>query len=297
MLAVTESGKSIVEANCSARPQGRKRVSMQIVEHQAWTRERERQLRDYAEAPRYHGSIPKFSMAFQPIVDVAAGHVFAYEALVRSVKGEGAHSVISRVSRKHFNSFDLACRSWALRAAMEAGLLQKSVGLCINMNPNAGAAEKTSLRRTCEYAEELGFPLNRLIFEFVEDEQISSLTGLQRMIAEYRERGVRVAIDDFGAGYSGLKLLSRLQPDIVKIDMELVSRVDADRPTQVILRAIVQACRELNIEVVAEGVERNETATQLRDMGIVLQQGYYFAKPIFEGLPAFDFCLPELSNS
>ena len=272
-----------------------KKQGMQTAEYQVWARERERHLRTYAEVPRFHSTFPRFSMAFQPIVNVVAGHVFAYEALVRSLKGEAAHSVLSRVSRKHYNSFDMACRTWALKTSVQAGLLLRQVALCVNMNPNAGSSESTSLRRTCEEAEQMGFPLDRLIFEFIEDEQIAGFAGLQELIREYRSRGVRIAIDDFGAGYSGLKLLSKLKPDIVKLDMELVNRVDVDRTTEIIIRAIVQACFELQIDIVAEGVERYETAMRLRDMGILLQQGYYFAQPIFESLPAFDFCLPELS--
>ncbi len=238
-----------------------------------WTRNRERHSRPYMDLPLFQQALPRFAMAFQPIVNVISGEVFAYEALVRSPKGESANTVLAKVARKHYNMFDMACRTCALQSSIREGVLHKNVALSVNINPNAGSAEKTSLKRTCEEAESLGLPLNRLIFEFIENEEISSFTGLQALMDEYRSRGVRIAIDDFGAGYSGLKLLSKLQPDIIKIDLELVGKVDVNRTTEIIIKAIVQACFELNIQIVAEGVERYETAMRLRDMGIALQQG------------------------
>lgn len=140
----------------------------------------------------------------------------------------------------------------------------------------------------------MGFPLERLVLELVEDEEIWDLAKLKPIIDEYREYGVKVAMDDFGAGYSGLKLLSRLKPDLIKLDMALVHAMDEDRTSQVIVKAIVQACFELGIVTIAEGVERYDQAMRLRDMGVVYQQGYYFARPAFEELPAIQFELPEL---
>ena len=140
----------------------------------------------------------------------------------------------------------------------------------------------------------MGFPLERLVLELVEDEEIWDLAKLKPIIDEYREYGVKVAMDDFGAGYSGLKLLSRLKPDLIKLDMALVHAMDEDRTSQVIMKAIVQACFELGIVTIAEGVERYDQAMRLRDMGVVYQQGYYFARPAFEELPTIQFELPEL---
>ena len=225
---------------------------MQEVEYQFWVREQERKRRGASHPVRIRGSIPKFSMAFQPIVDAVSGTVFAYESLVRSLTGDTAHSVLSRVPRRNFHLFDKACRSRAMLVAMECGLLNRpDQKLCVNVN-------------------------------------------LKQIVNDYRSCGVQIAMDDFGAGYSGLKLLSKLQPDIIKIDMGLVSKIDTDRTSQVIVRAIVQACHELNIIIVAEGVERYDQAMRLRDIGVIYQQGYYFARPVFERLPDVNCALPEI---
>ncbi|AFL88109.1 EAL domain-containing protein [Terriglobus roseus DSM 18391] len=268
---------------------------MQEVEYQFWVREQERKLRGGSPKPiLIKGEIPRFSMAFQPIVSVLDGSVFAFEALVRSESGESAHSVLSRVQPRNFHLFDKACRSRAMTEAIRSGLLQHpDQKLCVNVNPNAAISANSHLRHTCDEAIGIGFPLDRLIIELVEDDEICDFDGLKRVVDDYRKCGVKVAMDDFGAGYSGLKLLSKLQPDIIKLDMGLISRLHEDRTSQVIVKAIVQACSELEITTIAEGVESYDTAMRLRDMGVALQQGYYFARPGFEHLPHVTYTLPE----
>ena len=268
---------------------------MQEVEYQFWVREQERKLRGAAPKPiLIKGEIPRFSMAFQPIVSVVDGSTFAFEALVRSESGESAHSVLSRVPPRNFHLFDKACRSRAMAEAIRCGLLQNPVQkLCVNVNPNAAISVNSHLRLTCDEAQGIGFPLERLIIELVEDDEICDFDGLKSVVDDYRSCGVKIAMDDFGAGYSGLKLLSKLQPDIIKLDMGLVSRLHEDRTSQVIVKAIVQACFELGITTIAEGVENYDAAVRLRDMGVFYQQGYYFARPGFEHLPTVTYDLPE----
>jgi EAL domain-containing protein (putative c-di-GMP-specific phosphodiesterase class I) len=94
-----------------------------------------------------------------------------------------------------------------------------------------------------------------------------------------------VAIDDFGAGYSGLNLLADFQPDQIKLDMKLVRGIERHGPRQAIVRAIDQACQDLGIDVIAEGVETVEEYAWLANQGIKLFQGYLFAKPAFESFP------------
>lgn len=258
---------------------------MQEVEYSVWARDRERGLKARSETTRVRGSIPRFSMAFQPIVNVITGKVFAYESLVRSPNGDSAGPVLKRVPVKDFRLFDMACRSKGIELAMQLGITDTDASLAVNVNPVAALEASSHLSLTCAEAQHAGFPLDRLILEFVEDAQICDPALLRRLMREYQEMGVRVAIDDFGAGYSGLSLLTNLLPDIVKLDMGMVRRIDSDRTTCVVLKAMTSACLELGVQVVAEGVERRETMEALIDIGVVLQQGYLFARPLFEGLP------------
>ncbi len=123
--------------------------------------------------------------------------------------------------------------------------------------------------------------MDRIIFEFTEDERIDP-THTLKILSEYRDIGFKTAIDDFGAGYAGLTLLSKFQPDIVKIDMALVRDIDTDRTKQAIVRHTLALMRDLGIEVIAEGVETADELAVLRDMGVELIQGYFFAAPKFE---------------
>ena len=90
------------------------------------------------------------------------------------------------------------------------------------------------------------------------------------------------AIDDFGAGYAGLNLLADFQPDLIKLDMALIRDIDKHKGRQAITRGIMQVCSDLSIRVIAEGVESREEVMVLRDLGVALFQGYYFARPAFQ---------------
>jgi EAL domain-containing protein (putative c-di-GMP-specific phosphodiesterase class I) len=104
------------------------------------------------------------------------------------------------------------------------------------------------------------------------------------ILREYREFGFKTAIDDFGAGYSGLNLLADFQPDLIKLDMALIRDIHRDRVRQAIVRGVVGMCAELGVEVIAEGIEHPEERDFLADCGIYLMQGFWFAKPAFEAM-------------
>lgn len=94
--------------------------------------------------------------------------------------------------------------------------------------------------------------------------------------------GFKTALDDFGAGYAGLNLLASLQPDIIKIDMNLIRDIDTSKSRQAIVKAVTRMCEELNVTVLAEGVETWSERDFLVDLGIDLFQGYLFCKPAFK---------------
>ena len=116
-------------------------------------------------------------------------------------------------------------------------------------------------------------------------EEMRDQNHLKNIMTEYRKHGLRIAIDDFGAGHSGLSLLSIFQPDIIKIDRKLIENIDERPVSRSIVRSIVQVCADLEIAVIAEGIEREAERNVLADFGIRLMQGYYFAPPAFESLP------------
>lgn len=223
-----------------------------------------------------------FSMAFQPIVDLRDHSVFAYEALVRGLDGSGAAEILGRVNDDNRYAFDQACR---IKAVELAARLEMPCLLSINFLPNAVYQAATCIRATLAAAQRYSFPTERIIFEVTENEQLIDKEHLKGIFKEYRRHQFRTAIDDFGAGYSGLNLLAEFQPDIVKLDMALLRSVDSDPVRQTILKGMVGVCRALDIEVIAEGIETPGELQTLQSMGLYLFQGYLFARPAFEALP------------
>ena len=158
--------------------------------------------------------------------------------------------------------------------------------------PGAVYSPSACIQLTLKTAQRVGFPLDRLIFELTEDEKTEDSRHLLGIVNEYRRHGFRIAMDDFGAGYSGLNLLSDLRVQIVKLDMHLIREIDSRPASQRIVRAMIDLCRSLDTAVVAEGVETGEEYAALLDCGVTLMQGYLLARPGFESLPAFS--LPQL---
>jgi len=224
-----------------------------------------------------------FSMAFQPIVDVAAGTIFAHEALVRGIDGEGAYSVLSQVADDNRYAFDQQCRVKAIELATSLDLPRDGARLSINFMPNAVYEPRACIRLTLATARRTGFPLDRIIFEFTEDEKLDT-DHLLNILRTYRAMGFKTAIDDFGAGYAGLGLLSKFQPDIVKLDMELIRGIDRDPAKQKIVKSLLGLMSDLGIQTICEGVETQDELATLADLGATLIQGYILGRPAFEHL-------------
>lgn len=168
----------------------------------------------------------RFSYAYQPIVDVGTREIFAHEALVRGTQGEPAPSVLSQVTEDNRFRFDQACRVKAIKTAAK---LDMQSMLSINFMPNAIYRPELCIRSTLEAARAHNFPIERIIFETVEGERISDAKWLSHVLREYKRIGFLTAIDDFGAGYAGLNLLADFQPDLIKLDMDLIRGIDQSR--------------------------------------------------------------------
>jgi EAL domain-containing protein (putative c-di-GMP-specific phosphodiesterase class I) len=228
----------------------------------------------------------EFTFAFQPVVDVRLETVYSYEALVRGPNGESAFWVLDQVNDENRYRFDQDCRVAAIALATRLGMDTK---LSINFMPNAVYRPESCIRTTFAAAEKYGFPIERIVFEVVENDHLADPARLVEIMHEYHRFGFITALDDFGAGFRDLELLVRFQPDILKLDMDLVRGIELDRARQAIVRGILVMCAELGVRVLAEGVETTAEYAWLRACGIELFQGYLFARPGFETLPAVDF--------
>ncbi|MGK6324740.1 EAL domain-containing protein [Sphingomonas sp. DT-51] len=226
-----------------------------------------------------------FTMAYQPIVDVELGRAFAYEALIRGVDGSGALSVLARVNETNRYAFDQACRVKAIEGALNAGLLDADARLSINFLPNAVYSPLACIQLTLRTAEQAGLPRDRLIFEFTENQEMGSPQHVMSIIETYKSVGFSVAIDDFGAGHSGLDMFARFAPDEVKLDMSLIRGIDTDLRRRAIVRSMVRMCEELDTLLIAEGIETEAEARALRQLGVRFHQGFWYARPEIARLP------------
>ncbi|MGV3742038.1 MAG: EAL domain-containing protein [Burkholderiaceae bacterium] len=222
-----------------------------------------------------------FDYAFQPIVDLREQTIFAHEALVRGANGEAASTVLQRVNEANRYAFDQACRVKAVSSAAKLGM---DTALSINFFPNAVYRPEVCIQTTLKAAHEYGFPHHKIIFEVTEGEQARDVEHLCNIFEKYEGYGFRTAIDDFGAGYSGLHLLSAFQPSILKLDMGLIRGIESNPAKQAIVKGIIVTSKLINTELIAEGVETRAEMDYLANLGIYLMQGYYFCRPVFKSL-------------
>lgn len=220
-------------------------------------------------------------MAFQPIVNLDKGTVFAQEALVRGLNNESAGSILNQVTDDNRYRFDQACRVKAIELAAELGLQSM---LSINFLPNAVYQPEFCIQTTIETAKKFDFPLDQIVFELTEVEKVKDYAHVRSIIEHYKSLGFKTALDDFGAGYSGLNFLADFHPDFIKLDMALTRNIDKDKGRQAIVKGIIRICRDLSIEPIAEGVETIEELNVLQQYNIELFQGFYFAKPSFRSI-------------
>lgn len=229
--------------------------------------------------------------ALQPILR-ADGTPFGHEALLRAIGADGAligAGALMDAARETELLFtlDLAARKSALEAAARLGPERGSV--FVNFDPASIYDPHYCLKETGAAARALGLDPERIVFEVTEGSQVRSLDHLRGILAVYRQAGFRVALDDVGAGFSGLNTLHVLRPDLIKLDMELIRDVDTDRYRQAIVRHLIGLGHELGIEVLAEGIETEGERRWLVAAGIDYLQGCLLGRPFLpraEGRPA-----------
>ncbi len=221
------------------------------------------------------------TMAFQPIFDISDGSVFAQEALVRGKDGRSAGQILDLVTEDNRYQFDQLCRATAITVASAAGLNGR---LSINFMPNAVYEPRNCIQHTLRTAEKCKFDITNLVFEFTEQELIKDPKHLINIIETYKQYGFLTAIDDFGAGFSSLKLLVDVVPDLIKLDRYLIIDIDKDPVRQKIVAHMIALCADLGVTPVVEGVETPQELELLRSLGVKLVQGFLLASPQLEAL-------------
>lgn len=212
---------------------------------------------------------------YQPIVN-KAGTIIKYEALVRMIDGEKVLSpyhflefskqtkyyehISKMVINQSFEMFKEEKKSFSINLT-QTDILQSSIRNLILEKLNDKAFDK------------------RVIIELVESENLDDVQAIDAFIAEVKQKGAQIAIDDFGSGYSNFSYLLRMQPDYLKIDGSLIKNIDSSENSLAIVKAIVGFAKELNIKTIAEYVHSQEIYEIVLNLGIDEFQGFYFFEP------------------
>lgn len=219
---------------------------------------------------------------FQPIVPVGApDRAFAYEALLRGVGADGRlipPLAMFDVARNAglLPQLDLAARRSALQLASRAGI---DAVLFINLNPSAIVDPTYCVASILQAIDEAHFTAEQVVFEIVESDRARDPEQLLAVVRALQQWGFRIALDDFGAGYSSLNLLHRLKPDFIKLDRELVQGIDQDPYKAALVAHLLNFAHPLGIATIAEGVETRSEFEWFETMKASYVQGYWIAKP------------------
>jgi diguanylate cyclase (GGDEF)-like protein/PAS domain S-box-containing protein len=220
----------------------------------------------------------------QPIVSLTDGRTYGFESLIRGRVADrelnGAEIVAAAQAHGAIFTLDLVGRTVALEQGMPQ-LIEDEV-LFVNFTPTAIYDPAVCLRTTWAIARRHGLSMERICFEVVETERYPDVEFLRRILDEYRAQGAMVALDDLGAGHSSLTYLDALRPDVVKLDRELISGIDEDPSRQRLVGALIDYAHELDVRVVAEGIETEAELAVISDLGADLGQGWYLGRPAAE---------------
>ncbi|MBW7572186.1 GGDEF domain-containing protein [Caproiciproducens faecalis] len=220
---------------------------------------------------------------FQPIVSLRDGSVMGYEALSR-ITCESAIANPEDLFRFAGESsrlwdLELLCRTTALQAAYLKTEPESKKKLFLNVNPDVMHDTKFRQGFTKEYLKNYGAVPEDIIFEITERNAASDMESFHGAVTHYKDQNYKIAIDDAGAGYSGLNLISDINPHYIKLDMNLIRNIDKDSIKFALVKSMTELSHVANISLVAEGVETPEELVTLIDLGVQYAQGYYLQRP------------------
>lgn len=219
---------------------------------------------------------------FQPIVSLRDGEILGHEALSRiTIKSKTNIENLFAVASANNRLWDLEllCRKKALEAAYIFMKPPYQKKLFINVNPNIMHDQSFRTGFTKSYLREFGITPDNLVFEITERNMISDIEGFVNTINHYKDQNYKIAIDDVGSGYSGLNLISDVNPNYIKLDMKLIRDINKDKLKAALVKGMVELSNISNILLIAEGIENVEELKFLSMLGVQYGQGYFIQRP------------------
>ncbi|WP_105200301.1 bifunctional diguanylate cyclase/phosphodiesterase [Pseudoalteromonas sp. T1lg10] len=217
---------------------------------------------------------------FQPIFDVTQQQIIGYEALSRGPEGSPLHApaVLFQCAQqaRRLSELELLCRETAIATFAKLGLTGK---LFLNVSPNTLLDPAHPKGQTLHLLRKYGLGPEQVVIELTEQDKVEDARLLRIAVEHYRELGFQIAIDDLGAGYSGLKQWSEIRPELVKIDRYFIDHCDFSPVKREFLKSIIDLAKATNTRLIAEGIERFEEFQLLTRLGIDNVQGYLLACP------------------
>ncbi|WP_342667329.1 EAL domain-containing protein [Domibacillus robiginosus] len=222
----------------------------------------------------------QFVSFLQPIVEAETGHIYGYESLLRTSEEASIPPgrLFDTAQRLGMHSYlDKQARESAIVARKK--YIQEGQKSFINFLPSTIYNPEFCLQHTFRMIEKYNVDPTDLVFEVVETERIEDVEHLKKVLNVYKREGIKVALDDVGAGFSTIEMLEKLNPDYIKIDRSYISFCDQDKEKQAFIERALKTALNLGIKTLAEGIERQEEYEYCKSAGITLAQGYYFGKP------------------
>lgn len=217
---------------------------------------------------------------FQPIISMVTGEIFAYEGLIRGPSNSSLHSPLSLF--KAAGQFGLLleveklCRQVILEAFVRLQLAGK---LFLNVSPECLLDSNFKNGETLDFMRSIGLEPHRVVIELTESQPTFDYSLLLEAVRHYRSMGLEIAIDDLGEGFSSLRLWFELRPEYVKVDQHFIQNINQDPIKLQFVRSIQQIAENSNTRIIAEGIETHAELMIIKDLGILLGQGYYIARP------------------
>ncbi len=217
---------------------------------------------------------------FQPIVSLRDGYVLGYEALSRGPYATALENpeLLFAVAERCKSLWELErlCRTKAL-SAMQCS--KSNATLFLNVNPNIMEDAKFQKGFTKEYLREFDINPDKIIFEITERSAVKNICEFKEIIRYYKGQAYKIAIDDAGAGYSGLNLISDVQPHYLKLDMQLIRGIDKDTVKQALVKSMYEFAKITGTYLIAEGIEKIQELETLVHIGVHYGQGYFIKRP------------------
>lgn len=231
---------------------------------------------------------------FQPIISLRDGTVHGHESLSR-LTNNGAITNPEELfdkARQHGLSakIETLCRDKALTHASQIGLEGM---IFLNVCPALLHTEEHRRGYTSHRLAQLGLDRSRVVFELTEKTLVDDYALFEKGVEHYRSQGYKIAIDDLGEGYAGLKMLAQVIPDYVKLARFLITEIDTAPTKQSLVEAILCFCKKIGVQVIAEGIERPEELQYLAAIGVDFGQGYLLGKPAIIPIAREIFSLPQ----